>query len=148
MKEFDDVNEDRAFWLQGECPAWCDGRHGEEDYRVDRCHHADWYFELHSALGEGDRYQDGEGNVHFYPTSIEMGIRQHVEWAAPVVEIAITPGSLSKGLDLSCNEAERLGKALLEACDIMNGQVESLAEQDSPTALDQRGAVWYGSRRS
>lgn len=128
MTTCNDLNDDSPFWQQGKCPTWCDGRHDEDDHRDDRFHHADWYFDMDSTLGEGDRCRDPEGNFHFYPTTILMGIRQHVEWAAPVVEITITPGSLTKGLDLTCNEAERLGKALLQARDIMNGRIESPAE--------------------
>lgn len=113
------TSSDHAFWLQQPCPTWCDGYHSAQDARCDRLHHSPWVFEMTCTLAPLDSHHDDEGS-HADPPWMLLGIHQHAEAREPVVEVSINPG-IPRGLDLSPKEAERLGKALLSACALIDG---------------------------
>lgn len=80
------------------------------------------------AFGPLDQGRDPEGNYLYYPTEIDLGVMQHVEWSAPVVELSISPGELKRGLDLTPGEANSIANALLSACAVMEGRTEDVTE--------------------
>lgn len=110
----------RPFWLTEPCPTWCYGDHKEGDLVADRTHFGLWEFRLPLALQDPEWFTDPETRKTSTDTSVfDLYVSQ--EWREVEAWVGLNYNESREGsYKLTRNEAERLGKKLLEAVELID----------------------------
>lgn len=114
----------RPYWQHDPCPDWCMGGHSTTDHPADRTHFSRWEQRLVPTLytAESRRDPDDQERSVIEPdliTSVQQG------WREIDPRVVVEPESTGHeglgSLQLTRGEAEKLGRALLEAVDLIDG---------------------------
>lgn len=122
-----DQSTEHPYWWchQGEHPAWCVIPHADGDYGSDRACLSGWERQVRLSLPDAARIRrehNGEFAFDVHPYTLVVHLHQRYRECAP--RIVLSPGPTNQGTrhDLTRDEAEALGRALLEGVLLIDGQ--------------------------
>ena len=108
-----------------EHPAWCKVTHEDGDFSTDRDCLSGWERQVRLTLPDAARIrrQDrGEFEFDIHPAELCVFLHQRYRECAPRIVLSPDPTNHGTRYDLTHDEAEQLGHALLEAVLLIDGQ--------------------------
>ena len=117
-------------------PAWCRGGHKDGDHGSDRDCMSWWERMVGLSLPDAARIRrkpNGPFVFDIHPYKLVLFLHQRYRECAP--RIVLSPGPTNQGTryDLTRDEAEALGRALLEGVLLIDGQ--PIRDHDNPPCL-------------
>jgi hypothetical protein len=116
------VKNRMPFWQTTPCPPWCMGGHEDTDHPEDRFHRPGPDI-LNITLTVNDPVVHAKADGKYYRTPVELrvDVEQHYRETEPRV-LLCEDYTFRPHYDLTADEAEEIGHALIEAAKVARGE--------------------------